>query len=322
MVEVAGIAHEFVRANGLRFHVATCGAGDRLALCLHGFPECWYSWRKQMPLLARLGYRVWAPDLRGYGDSERPGRVQDYAIERLLDDAAGLIDAAGARETLLIGHDWGGIIAWFFALRRVRPLARLVVMNLPHPAMMERALRSWRQMRRSWYVLFFQIPRLPERLLSAFDYRAVGEAFRGMAIDKSRFPDEVLRVYRDAAARPGALTAMLNYYRALLRGGAERQRALGYPVIETPTLLLWGEEDRALAKETTYGTQRLVPNLTIRYLPGVSHWLQQEAPETVNAMLEAWLTDHRVPESWEVGQGLVQGSSLPRHEPATLNAPR
>jgi epoxide hydrolase 4 len=289
-----GIAHQMVDANGLRFHVATCGAGERLALCLHGFPECWYSWRHQMPVLARLGYRVWAPDLRGYGESARPPRVQDYAIERLLEDVAGLIDAAGARSTILVAHDWGGAIAWYFAMRRVRPLDRLVVMNVPHPAVMERALRTWRQLRRSWYILFFQIPRLPEALLRARDYRAIREAFRRMAIDKSRFPDEVLQVYRDNAARPGALTAMLNYYRALVRGGG-RQRALGYPIIDTPTLLLWGEADSALGKETTYGTERYVPNLTVRYLPNVSHWVQQEAPEAVNSMLEAWLTDQPVP---------------------------
>jgi pimeloyl-ACP methyl ester carboxylesterase len=245
-----------------------------------------------MPLLARLGYRVWAPDLRGYGDTDRPPRVQDYAIETLMEDVAGLIDAAGARSTLLIAHDWGGIVAWYFALRRVRPLDRLVVMNLPHPAPLERELRHWRQVRRSWYAVFFQIPRLPEALIRMRDYRVIRDAFLGSAVDKSRFPPEVLQVYRDNAARPGALTAMLNYYRAFVRGGGNnRQRALGYPTIEIPTLLIWGEEDIALCKETTYGTEQYVPNLTVRYLPRVSHWVQQEAPETVNAMLEAWLTD-------------------------------
>ena len=300
MAEPAGVAHEFVQANGLRFHVATCGAGDRLALCLHGFPECWYSWRHQMPLLARLGYRVWAPDLRGYGTSDRPPRVQDYAIEKLMDDVGGLIDAAGARSTLLLGHDWGGVIAWYVALRRVRPLDRLVVMNLPHPAIMERALRTWRQLRRSWYAAFFQIPRLPEMLMRARDYRAIREAFVRSALDKRRFTPEDLQVYRDNAARPGALTAMLNYYRAIARGGGSRQRALGYQVIDTPTLLIWGEEDVALCKETTYGTERYVSHLTLRYLPGVSHWVQQEAPETVNAMLAAWLTGREVPEAAQI----------------------
>jgi pimeloyl-ACP methyl ester carboxylesterase len=290
MEEPTAIRHEFVQANGVRFHVATCGEGDRLALCLHGFPECWYSWRYQLPLLARLGYRAWAPDLRGYGESERPPQREDYAIEALLADVAGLIDASGARSTILLAHDWGGIIAWYFAMRRLRPLERLVMMNIPHPALMERALRTWRQLARSWYVFLFQIPRLPEALLRARNYRAIGDAFRNMAIDKSRFPDAVLQVYRDNAARPGALTAMINYYRAAIRGGGgRRQQRLGYPVIDTPTLMIWGEHDVALGKETTYGTERFVPNLTVRYLPNVSHWVQQEAPETVNAMLEAWL---------------------------------
>ncbi len=296
MPDVEGVGHRFVDANGLRFHVATCGTGERFALCLHGFPECWYSWRYQLPLLARLGYRVWAPDLRGYGESARPPRVRDYDLDALLADTAGLIDAAGASSTLLIGHDWGAAIAWYFAMRRVRPLDRLVIMNVPHPALMERALRTWRQLRRSWYMLFFQIPRLPEALLRARGYRAIGEAFRSNAIDTSRFPDEVLQVYRDNAARPGALTAMLNYYRAMARSGG-RYRALGYPIIDTPTLMVWGEEDIALGKETTYGTERYVPNLTLRYLPRVSHWVQQEAPEMVNAMLEAWLTDQPIPET-------------------------
>ncbi|MDX2170877.1 MAG: alpha/beta hydrolase [Deltaproteobacteria bacterium] len=297
------ITHHTVTANRLRFHVAECGGGDRLALCLHGFPECWYSWRAQLPVLARLGYRAWAPDLRGYGDSDRPAGWREYQIEALLDDVAGLIDAAGARETVLIAHDWGAIIAWWFAIRRIRPLARLVIMNVPHPAPFDRELRTWKQLKRSWYAVFFQLPRLPEALMRARDYAAIREAFRGSAIDKTRFTDDVLQVYRDNAARPGGLTAMLNYYRAYARGGGgKRQRGLGYGRIETPTLMLWGEEDVALCKETTYGTEGWVPNLTLRYLPGVSHWVQQEQPEIVNAMLEAWLSGEHVPEMRELAE--------------------
>jgi pimeloyl-ACP methyl ester carboxylesterase len=292
------IRHELANANGLRLHVAACGSGDRLALCLHGFPECWFSWRHQMPLLARLGYRVWAPDLRGYGQSDRPPHMQDYAMEKLVGDVAGLIDAAGARSTVLIGHDWGAIIAWIFAIRAVRPLERLVIMNVPHPAVAERAMRTLRQLRKSWYVLFFQLPSLPERALAARSYYAIGEAFRGSAVDKSRFSDDVLAVYRENAAQPGALTAMLNYYRAFVRGGgARRQQQLGYPIIETPTLMIWGEQDVALGKETTYGTERHVRDFTLRYLPNASHWVQQDAPQIVNAMLEAWLTGQPVPEA-------------------------
>jgi len=235
--------------------------------------------------------------LRGYCETDRPPLREDYAIERLLDDVAGLIDAARPHSTLLVGHDWGAVIAWYFAMRQLRPLQRLVIMNVPHPAVMERRMRG-KQLLRSWYVLFFQIPRLPEALLAARGCRSIGDVFRNSAVDKSRFPEEEVRIYRDAAAQPGALTAMLNYYRALVRGGgAARQRRLGYPIIDIPTLMIWGEEDVALRKETTYGTDAFVRDLTLRYLPGVSHWVQQEAPETVNAMLAAWLTGQPVPEA-------------------------
>jgi pimeloyl-ACP methyl ester carboxylesterase len=294
----ASIGHEDVTAGGLRFHVATCGEGERLALCLHGFPECWYSWRHQMPLLAELGYRVWAPDMRGYGETDKPTGLAEYAIERLLDDVAALIDASGARSTTLIAHDWGAIIAWYFAIRRVRPLSRLVIMNVPHPFAALPALRTWKQFIRSWYALFFQLPWLPERLLGARDQRAIGETFRHSCVNPERFPEAVLEVFRQSAARPGALSAMLNYYRAFIRGGgARRQNLLGPRTIDTPTLMLWGEQDVALTRETTYGTDAFVSDLTLRYLPEASHWVQQDAPETVNRMLRAWLEGGVVPEA-------------------------
>ena len=287
------VEHREVRANGLRFHVAECGAGERLALCLHGFPETWYSWRHQMPLLARLGYRVWAPDLRGYGGSERPARVADYALEELVADAAGLVDASGARSAILVGHDWGGIIAWTFAIRRARPLERLVVMNCPHPGVP--ALRTLRQLRRSWYMLFFQIPWLPERLLALGNHRFV-DVLRDGAAHPENFPDEALAVFRANAAQPGALTAMLHYYRALLRGGGlRRQLAQGIAPIEVPTLLVWGENDVALTPGTARGAEPFVRDLTLRMLPGVSHFVQQDAPGEVNAILEAWLLGRPVP---------------------------
>jgi pimeloyl-ACP methyl ester carboxylesterase len=294
------VSHLEVEANGLRFHVAECGEGDRLALCLHGFPELWLSWRHQLPLLSRLGYRVWAPDLRGYGDSERPPRMRDYDLEILMRDVAGLIDAAAPRQTLLLAHDWGGVIAWYFAMRRLRPLARLAIFNIPHPEAARPALRTFAQLRRSWYVFFFQLPWLPEWLLGRGRARPVVEMFRRTCSHPERFPREVLEAYREAAARPGALRAMIHYYRMLLRGpGGRRQRRMPPEPIETPTLMVWGEEDVALTLATTRGTDRWVHDLTLRYLPGVSHWVQQDAPETVNAMLEAWLEGRPVPQACE-----------------------
>lgn len=300
-LDFAGLKHRDVYAGGLRFHVAECGEGDRLALCLHGFPELWISWRYQMPLLARLGWRVQAPDLRGYGRSERPPRRDDYAIEKLMNDVAALIDAAGAREVMLLAHDWGAIVAWFFAMRGLRPLDRLVVMNVPHPGAARPAFRTFAQLRRSWYAFFFQIPWLPERLLSARGGRLLGEAFAS-ARHPEHISEEARRVYREAASTPAAVKAMLDYYRALvLGGGGRRQHRLGYPPIETPTLMLWGEQDVALTKAVTFGTDAFVKDLTLRYLPDASHWVQQDQPELVNAMLEAWLAGEPVPEAPEAG---------------------
>ena len=292
------IRHRFVPANGLRFHVAECGEGDRLALCLHGFPELWISWRHQMPLLEKLGYRVQAPDLRGYGETDRPSGVASYAIERLMEDVAGLIDAAGARSVLLLAHDWGAIIAWYFAIRRVRELEKLVILNVPHPGASENVFRTWRQLRRSWYALFFQIPWLPEFLLTRREARPLADVFRTRTLRPQNFPEDVVEMLRRSWLAPGAMTAMIDYYRALVRGGGiDRQRALGFPPIETPTLMLWGEQDLALTKETTFGTERWVKDLTLRYLPDASHFVQQDAYEEVNAMLEAWLTGRPVPGS-------------------------
>jgi epoxide hydrolase 4 len=306
-VTPGAIRHETVRANGIDFQVAMAGSGERLALCLHGFPESSFSWRYQMPLLAQLGYRVWAPDLRGYGRSSRPVGVKAYALENLEEDVASLIEASGAREVVLVGHDWGALIAWYYAMFGRLPIARLIIMNVPHPALAEKGLRTWRQLAKSWYIFFFQLPWIPEWGLARRDCEAIGRVFRGMAVDKTRFPDEVLRVYRDAAAGPGALTAMLNYYRALIRG-IRRNRRRGTVRIETPTLMIWGEVDAALGKELTYGTEEHVSNLTLRYLPHVSHWVQQEAPETVNAMIEAWLLGQPVPYAAGAASPQVVGS--------------
>lgn len=282
-----------VAANGFDFAVDEAGEGDRLALCLHGFPESRFSWRFQLPLLARMGYRAWAPDLRGYGETEpKPQDVASYRIERLMEDVAALIDASGAREVTLIGHDWGAGLAWTFAANRVRPLERLVIMNVPHPAVFAAHLRrSPRQMLRSWYMAFFQIPGLPEWLSTRDGAKLVRRAFQGMAVDKARFPPEVLERYARDAQRPGAMTAMVNWYRAAARHPGKL--AGPWPRIEVPTLIVWGEADTALGLELLDGTDAYVTDLTLKRLPNVSHWVQQEAAEAVNAILEAWLGERR-----------------------------
>lgn len=286
---MADIRTRRVDANGLSFVVDEVGEGPDIALCLHGFPESRYSWRYQLPWLAARGWHAVAPDLRGYGDSSRPVGREAYRIERLVDDVVGLFDALGARKRLLIAHDWGALIAWVFAIEQCRSLDGLVIMNVPHPAVFQTVLRSsFAQWMKSWYVLFFQMPKLPELGLTAGGAAAVGKAFYDMAIDKSRFPDAVLDVYRQNALKPGAMTAMVNYYRAnvtaLSAYGAGRAR-----MIETPTLMIWGEEDAALGLELTQGYRPYVKDFTLRRLPAVSHWVQQEAPEEVNAQMGHWL---------------------------------
>lgn len=280
---------EFIQTRGLRFEVVTAGSGDKLALCLHGFPESAYSWRHQIPALVRLGYRVWAPNLRGYGHTDRPIGTAEYRIDKLEQDVADLIDASGAREVVLVSHDWGGVIAWSFAQHHPDKIARLIVMNAPHPARFEHALRTVAQLQRSWYVFFFQLPRVPEWVLGRNDAEVIGRMFRDTAIDKSRFPDEVVRVFKDNAEIPGALTAMVAYYRAIPLA-FRLARTRGQPVITTPTLLIWGEADVALGLELTEGLERWVTNLTVKRLANVSHWVQQEAPEAVNAAVESWLS--------------------------------
>jgi epoxide hydrolase 4 len=283
-----------VDANGLTFEVDECGTGSKFALLLHGFPESKFSWRHQIPLLVKLGYRVWAPNLRGYGKTSRPQGVMAYHIDRLVDDVAGLVHAAEAKETLLVSHDWGSIISWHVAMRKAIPLERLVIMNVPHPACFVRQLKTWDQLKRSWYMFLFQVPFLPEWRLLANDAEVVARSFLSMAVDRSRFPKEVLDEYRRSAQEPGAATAMVNYYRALSR--TKVSVSLPKPgTVDTPTLMIWGASDQALSNATTEGTEKYVRDLTLRLLPNVSHWVQQEAPEKVNAILETWLTGKEVP---------------------------
>ncbi len=250
-----------------------------------------------MPVLAGLGYRVWAPNLRGYGNTDQPAGLAAYALGTLVEDAAALIGASGAGKALVLAHDWGGMLAWLLAMRHPGLVHRLVICNMPHPACFAREVKHAPQLWMSWYVLLFQLPWLPEQLLGARGAAAVGDMFLRSTRDRARFPDKVLAVYRWNASRPGRLTAMLHWYRALLRGGGWRSlpRDGQWPVIDAPTLLLWGDADAALSVRTTNGTARYVSNFTLQILPGVSHWIQQEAPEAVNAAITAWLRRHAEP---------------------------
>ena len=275
--------HEYMVSNGIRLHYVTQGEGP-LMLMLHGFPEFWYSWRHQIPEFASY-YKVVALDLRGYNDSDKPQEQSAYVMSEFIKDVLGVIQGLGYNRCVLVGHDWGGAIAWCFAYAHPEMVERLIVMNIPHPAKLAQGLRTLQQLRRSWYVFFFQLPVLPELVLQAFDYEAIGNAFTGMAIDKSAFTPADIEAYKDAAAKRGALTAMVNYYRNAFWSFGQQNWGL----LDVPTLMIWGEEDAALGKELTYGMQEFVRDFQIRYIPNCSHWVQQEKPELVNQYMGEFL---------------------------------
>lgn len=279
--------HELIHANGLDLHYVTQGEGQ-LILCLHGFPEFWYSWRHQIPEFADT-YKVVALDLRGYNESDKPQEREAYRMAELMRDVEGVIRGLGYEQCILVGHDWGGAIAWSFAYEHPEMVKQLIILNLPHPAIFSESLRhNPQQLLRSWYVFLFQVPLLPEFLLQLFDYEAIASAFENMAVDKTAFTKADLNAYKDAAAKRGALTAMINYYRNIFESITKSR---SWPVLDIPTLMIWGEEDAALGKELTYGTEVYVKDFRIKYIPHCSHWVQQEQPQLVNQYMREFLNE-------------------------------
>ena len=227
----------------------------------------------------RHGYSVVAPDLRGYNGTDKPPK--GYDIPTLLRDIEGLIKGLGQQKAHIVGHDWGGVLAWTFAMNYPEMTESLIVMNAPHPAAMLREMRTFKQLRKSWYVFAFQIPWLPEYILGRNHANEIGRMLRGAALQKSVFPKEVTAKYQEAMSKPGAIKAALSYYRQLFR-------RLPIPMksnevqIKAPTLLIWGEQDIALGIELTTGLERWVDDIQIRRIPDSGHWVQQEQPEKVN----------------------------------------
>ncbi|GCE10939.1 alpha/beta fold hydrolase [Tengunoibacter tsumagoiensis] len=279
--------HQSVLTNGIRMHYVTLGSGPLIVL-LHGFPEFWYSWRKQIPFLAELGYKVVAPDLRGYNETDKPRT--GYDIPTLLRDIVGLIHALDYQKAIIIGHDWGGALAWMFAINYPQLTDRLVVMNAPHPGAMQRELKTWKQLSKSWYIFAFQLPFLPEYQLGRNHAKLIGTLIYEAAYQKDAFPPDVLERYREAMSKPGALRGGINYYRELFKTQFSLfmgSRQIG--IIAAPTLLIWGEQDIALDIALTKDLDAWVPELSIKYVPDSGHWVQQEKPELVNRYLADFL---------------------------------
>ena len=272
---------DVLSSDGTRLHVVRAGVGPPVIL-LHGFPEFSYSWRHQIAPLAAAGFSVLAPDMRGFNLSDKPRGADAYQIDRLVDDVAALVAASGHPRAHIVGHDWGGLVAWFFAARRPELVSTLSIINAPHPTIYGRVLWRSRQWMKSAYVPVFMTPWLAAPLLSAAGYFLLKQMFLRGAARKGVFSSDDLSRYVEAAARPGALTAGLNYYRANARLGFA---AATIPRITAPTLVIWGERDPALGIELLSGLDEMVDDLRIERLPGVGHWVQSEAPERVTSLL-------------------------------------
>ena len=257
-------------------------AGD--VVLLHGFPEFSYSWRHQVPALAAAGWRAIAPDLRGYGRSPKPPGVNAYRIQSLAADVVGLVRRECGGKAHVVGHDWGGVIAWWVAMHHPDVVNKLAILNAPHPSAYFRELRRPAQVVRSWYVGFFQLPWLPERAISWNHFAALRRLFRTDPARPGAFTDEDVARYVEAFSPPGALEGPINYYRAAVRQGP---RALSRNVrpVAAPTLVLWGGRDRYLVPELAAGLEQWVPNVRVERLPEASHWVQHDAPERVNELL-------------------------------------
>ncbi len=259
------------------------GSGPLIVL-LHGFPEFWYSWRHQIPALVAAGFRVATPDLRGYNESDKPEGIEAYRMSELVEDVAGLVRALGEERAAIVGHDWGGALAYAFAMMRPEMTVRLAVLNCPHPDIFGRAIAEGdiEQMMKSWYMFFFQLPMLPEALLAAHNFRLLKQ----LAYDHSRrgtFSRRDVARYVAAFSKPGALTGSINWYRAMFR---RPQGGRIYPRIVTPTLVIWGTADHFLGAHLLRGmTRHFAGAFRLVRLPGVSHWVQQEAPRRVNDLL-------------------------------------
>jgi epoxide hydrolase 4 len=281
------VRHERFSTGELSLHVVRAGGGESPVILLHGFPERWSTWLNQIDPLVDAGFDVWMPDLRGYGDSDRPRERSAYALPRLVADVTAMVTGSGAERASIVGHDWGGVVAWAFARTHPELLDRLIILNAPHPSVFAREIRRPRQAIRSAYIAFFQLPGVPEALLSFGNFRLVRRMFEGARGDRGQVSERQIGSYLEGLRQPGALRAALDYYRANRRGA---RGGLSRGPLARPTLVLWGERDPALGTGLLEGLDRFVSQLTIERFPDVGHWVQNEVPVEVNAKMIAFLT--------------------------------
>ncbi len=301
------IKQGYANVNGIRLHYAEAGSGDKLAILLHGFPEFWYSWRNQLIELGK-SHHVIAPDMRGYNLSDKPTRVEDYRIEVLVEDVLALIKYFGANTAAIVGHDWGAGVAWALAQKYPQHVSKLAVLQVP-PAAAWRANMTLRQLLRSWYMFFFQLPLIPEWAISRKDFAGIDRVFKESVFRKGAFSEADIEFYKEALRRPGAVNAAVNYYRANVRRLMPQRNSRNTAApssdqpndaslakdggIRVPTLFIFGEQDLAILPQTVRGVGDYIdaPYRELR-IADSGHWVQNEAVEEVNAALVEFLNTY------------------------------
>ena len=289
------IKHEYADVNGVRLHYATAGHG-KLIMFVHGFPEFWYEWKNQLAKFGN-GYQVVAPDMRGYNLSSKPADVDQYQIGYLVEDLRALAKKLGHKKFILVAHDWGGAVAWAFAIAHPDYLEKLIIINAPHPGVFQRELReNPAQQKASGYMLRLRGPEA-EQNLSANNYTALVQAVLGEGLKNGVFTEEDKKAYIEAWSQPGALTGGLNYYRAAKIGppSGEGDNGTSFATefksldVKVPTLVIWGEKDTALLTTNLDGLDKYVPHLTIKRIPDGTHWVIHEKPAVVNGYIREFI---------------------------------
>jgi epoxide hydrolase 4 len=281
------LEHTTITTNGVNLHVVQAGPKDGTpVILLHGFPEFWYGWRKQIEHLAARGYRVWAPDQRGYNLSEKPAGVEAYRLDTLGNDVVGLIDAMGVQKVYLVGHDWGAAVAWWVAINHPLRIKKLGILNVPHLSVMRKALAtSMEQRLKSWYIGFFQLPLLPEAAMLAGGANLADVLFKRTA-NPGSFSNAEIAEYKRAWKQDGALTGMLNWYRALVRKPPTPPADVR---VHVPTLIIWGANDVALTQEMAEASLKYCDDGRLVMLENATHWVQHDEPARVNELLTEFL---------------------------------
>jgi len=275
---MSAITYTFIRANGINLHVALAGPRDgRPVILLHGFPDASFGWNSQIQALARRGYFVVAPDQRGYNLSDKPKGVKNYRLELLVADILALADALNLPQFNLAGHDWGAMVGWSLVTSNPERVMRLAILNVPHPGIMKEFLTTnWGQRFRSWYAFFFQIPLLPELGMAVFNWKIPASR-----MCKTLSVAELNR-YKAAWSQPGAMQAMINWYRSLFR---QIYQNIPSKKIQVPTLMIWGKLDPYLMWQMAPGSIARCENGRLEYLEDATHWVHQDQPEIVNRLL-------------------------------------